>query len=106
VKANTNHSTYILFWDNPVLGLLKEPNRHSAALMKSIHTERYSTLIRALIACRKEQGLSQTELARRVGRPQSYISKVENAERRLDVVEFLEICEAIGVDGGEVMRGV
>nr|WP_282349001.1 helix-turn-helix transcriptional regulator [Pseudomonas sp. PS01301] len=74
--------------------------------MKSIHTERYSMLIRALIACRKEKGLSQTELARRVGRPQSYISKVENAERRLDVVEFLEICEAIGVEGREVMRGV
>lgn len=74
--------------------------------MKSIHTERYSTLIQALITCRKEKGLSQTELARRVGRPQSYISKVENAERRLDVVEFLEICEAIGVEGGKVMRGV
>jgi ribosome-binding protein aMBF1 (putative translation factor) len=106
VKAEANHSIHILFWDNPVLGLFKEPNRHSAVLMKSIHTERYSTLIQALIACRKEKGLSQTELARRVGRPQSYISKVENAERRLDVVEFLEICEAIGVEGGEVMRGV
>jgi ribosome-binding protein aMBF1 (putative translation factor) len=106
VETDADHNMYIPFWDNPILGLLKEPNRHSAVLMKSIHTERYSTLLRALIACRKEKGLSQTELAQRVGRPQSYISKVENAERRLDVIEFLEICEAIGVEGGEVMRGV
>lgn len=74
--------------------------------MKSIHTERYATLLAALIECRKAQGLNQTQLAERVGRPQSYISKIENAERRLDVIEFVELCEAIGVEASELLRKV
>lgn len=74
--------------------------------MKSIHTERYASLLMALIECRKAQGLNQTQLAERVGRPQSYISKIENAERRLDVIEFVELCEAIGVEASQLLRKV
>lgn len=74
--------------------------------MKSIHTERYAKLLEALVDCRKTAGLSQTELSERVGRPQSYISKIENAERRLDVIEFIELCEALKADACEVIRKV
>ncbi|WP_341937929.1 helix-turn-helix domain-containing protein [Marinimicrobium sp. C2-29] len=47
---------------------------------------------------RKERaGLTQVELSQALGRPQSYVSKYETGERRLDYVEVVEICQAIGV---------
>lgn len=46
---------------------------------------------------RQAQGLIQTEVAQRLGKPQSYVSKYESGERRLDVVEFLEVCDAMNV---------
>ena len=49
-----------------------------------------------LAEARQAAGLSQVDLARRLGRPQSYVSKFESGERRLDVVEFIEVAEALG----------
>jgi transcriptional regulator with XRE-family HTH domain len=43
-------------------------------------------------------GLSQEEVARRLRRPQSFVSKYENGERRLDIIELIEVAEAIGFD--------
>ena len=43
-------------------------------------------------------GLTQVELAARLRRPQSFVSKYEGGERRLDVVEFVEVTQAIGCD--------
>jgi transcriptional regulator with XRE-family HTH domain len=51
-----------------------------------------------LVAARKESGLTQVQLAERLSRPQSFVSKVERGERRLDVVEFFEVAQAIGID--------
>ena len=45
---------------------------------------------------RKESGLSQQELADRLKRPQSFVSKYERGERKLDFIETVEICEALG----------
>ena len=47
---------------------------------------------------RKAQGLTQEELARRLNCPQSYVSKYELGERRLDFVETLYVCDALGID--------
>jgi transcriptional regulator with XRE-family HTH domain len=47
---------------------------------------------------RQEAGLRQSELAERLGRPQSYVSKYENGDRRLDLVELRELTDALGVD--------
>ena len=47
---------------------------------------------------RKEAALTQEQLAKRLKRPQSFVAKYENGERRLDVVEFVEIARKIGVD--------
>lgn len=52
---------------------------------------------------RELAGLSQTELAKRLRRPQSFVSKYESAERRLDVVEFSEICDALGLDPAKIL---
>jgi len=45
---------------------------------------------------RKESGLTQAQLAARIHKPQSYISKYESGERRLDFIEVMEICDACG----------
>ena len=56
-----------------------------------------------LTAARERAGLKQTELAVRLGVPPSYLSKVENGTRRLDVIEFVRIAEAIGADPQEIV---
>ena len=63
---------------------------------RSRRSPRYSRLTEMLVRARQDAGLSQVDLARRLGRPQSYVSKYESGERRLDVVEFLEATEAMG----------
>ncbi len=57
---------------------------------------RYKRLLELLSAARCDAGLSQVDLARLLGKPQSYISKFESGQRRLDVVELLDVTEAIG----------
>lgn len=53
---------------------------------------------------RIKKGLSQRELARRIKVPQSYVSKYETGERRLDFVETVYVCEALGVSIEEFAR--
>lgn len=73
---------------------------------KSIHRESYKYLCALLIARRKEAGLSQYDLAARLNRPQSFIAKIEVGERRIDVLEFLDIANALNADPYEILRAV
>ena len=66
-------------------------------MTRSIFTHRYERLRSLIIEARKRAGLTQVELARKLGRPQSFVSKYEIGERRLDVVEFVDVAAAIGV---------
>lgn len=50
--------------------------------------------------------MTQQQLADELGRPQSFVSKVENGDRRLDVIEFLEICRLLGADSGALLKQV
>jgi transcriptional regulator with XRE-family HTH domain len=59
---------------------------------------------RQFIQARKSAGLTQVDLADRLGRPQSFVSKYERGERRLDVIEFCEVCRALGVDPVEFLQ--
>ena len=72
--------------------------------MKSIYTEQYRILIQLLVEKRNESGLTQQALSKRLGKPQSYVSKYENGERRLDVIEFLTIAKALKADPCDVIR--
>ena len=56
--------------------------------MRSINDTRYQDLIKKLIELRESKNVTQVELARRLNKPQSYVSKVEILERRLDVIEL------------------
>jgi transcriptional regulator with XRE-family HTH domain len=51
-----------------------------------------------MVKARKAAGLTQRELANRLHKPRSFVAKYEGGERRIDVVEFLTVCQAIGVD--------
>lgn len=64
---------------------------------KSIHDLRYQSLIEALTCERKRLNISQAELAKKVGMSQSDISKIEQLERRLDVLEFVRILETFRI---------
>jgi transcriptional regulator with XRE-family HTH domain len=65
--------------------------------LKSIHDPRYVEMLGQLRRAREQQGVGQRDLAARLGRPQSYISKIETGDRRVDLVEILDICRALGV---------
>jgi transcriptional regulator with XRE-family HTH domain len=66
-------------------------------LQKSIHSARYRTFVRLLREERERAGVTQAELARRLDEQQSFVSKCERGERRLDVVEVRLICNALGI---------
>ena len=65
---------------------------------KSVHTRNYRQFLKLLIEVRKDAGVTQEQLARRLNRPQSFVSKCENGERRVDIVELMEILQSIGVE--------
>lgn len=67
-------------------------------MTKSVHTKNYARFLELLIKARKDASVTQDEVAERLSRPQSFVSKYENGERRVDVIEFLEIAQAIGFD--------
>lgn len=66
--------------------------------LSSLYPKLYQRLIDLLIQARKNAGITQVELGKRIGRRQTFVSKFELGERRLDVAEFIEISRAIGVD--------
>ena len=57
-------------------------------MSKSVHSDDYRNIIERLKEARIEAGLSQQDVADKLGKPQSYISKIESGERRLDVAEI------------------
>lgn len=71
--------------------------------MKSIHDQRYIELIALLRQARRKSGRTQSEIAQILGRPQSYVSKVETCERRIDVIELLRLCQAVEATLPEVL---
>jgi transcriptional regulator with XRE-family HTH domain len=78
----------------------------TADVPKSAFTSRSKSVQKLLAAARVAAGLTQTALAKKLGRPQSFVSKFEAGERRLDIVEFLEVTRAIGVDPHDIIRRV
>ena len=63
-------------------------------LTLKVEQRRLQALLREV---RQEAGLRQTDLAKRLGQPQSFISKYESGERRLDLPELRQVCKAIGI---------
>ena len=64
----------------------------------SSFSEKYLRFRCLLIRFRHDKSVTQTQLAESLDRPQSFVSKYESGERRLDLIEFLEIVKVLGID--------
>ncbi|MBA0231977.1 helix-turn-helix domain-containing protein [Stenotrophomonas maltophilia] len=64
---------------------------------QSTHNSDYQLLLAVLKAARKRAGVSQVDLASRLGNTQTFVSKCERGERRIDAVELVEFAEALGI---------
>ena len=74
------------------------------SMTKSVFTDRYKLFLNLLVQERKDRGITQVLLAKRLNKPQSYVSKYENGERRLDVVEFLDIAACLELDAAAFIQ--
>jgi transcriptional regulator with XRE-family HTH domain len=73
---------------------------------RSRRSPRRTQLQQLLAGRRRAVGLTQAELAVRLGRPQSFVSKYETGERRLDVIEFLEVADALTLDPASIIAAL
>lgn len=74
--------------------------------MRHLRTVRHRRLIEAVATAREAAGISQRALAEKLKRSNSFVSKFEAGERRLEVCEFIELCEAIGADPAQLVRRI
>ncbi|MBZ9763328.1 helix-turn-helix domain-containing protein [Mesorhizobium sp. CA8] len=73
---------------------------------RSLRSPRQLRLLKELVAARKNKGLTQSQVAEVLGRPQSFVAKYEGGERRLDVIEFLDLTEVLEIDPCELLAQV
>lgn len=65
---------------------------------KSVFSDAHNTVVRLLVRTRIAAGLRQAELAARIGKGQSFISRIEQGQRRVDVLEFYALIRAMGLE--------
>ncbi len=75
-------------------------------MSKSLRTSQQQLLQDLLINLRKSKNLTQTDIAQKLGRPQSFIAKYEGGERRLDVVEFVDVARALEADPCKILASL
>jgi transcriptional regulator with XRE-family HTH domain len=67
-------------------------------LRKTLRSKGHRALIDILVESREQAGLTQRDLAARLKRPHSFVGRIEAGERRVDVIEFIEIARVMGLD--------
>lgn len=67
-------------------------------MLKTLRSARHRRLVELLVEARERSGLTQSELAARLGRYQSVVAAIEGGGRRVDVVEFIDIADALDID--------
>jgi len=73
---------------------------------RSAYNHAYATLVAGLVEARKQAGVTQVELTHRLGKPQSFISKIERGERRIDIVEFCAVARALGLTPSALLHRI
>lgn len=89
--------------DNPNIGLARQSNRIARRMSKTIHSERHRRLVEILVERRKAAGLSQAAVAREMGRHQPFIANIESGDRRVDLVELIDLADILGFDVHEII---
>ncbi|MGC1305009.1 MAG: helix-turn-helix transcriptional regulator [Caulobacteraceae bacterium] len=69
---------------------------------KSVFGGAHQDLVRVLTEARKSSGLLQAQLGEKVGKDQTFISLIENSQRRVDVLEFIALCRAMKIDPAKI----
>lgn len=75
-------------------------------MTRSLHSPEYEKFRSILVLARSKSGRTQADVSTALGKPQSFVAKYEGGERRLDVVEFLQVCGALDIDPHAVIRGL
>lgn len=75
-------------------------------MSKTLRSARHKRLTMVVAQARHDRKLTQAELAERLGRPQSFVAKTESGERRLDVIELIDLADALGIDVADVVAKV
>ena len=78
--------------------------RPRAQMDKSIHSREYRAFLKLLRGTRIQAKVTQTELAARIDEAQTFVSKCERGERRIDIIELRSICSALGTSLQKVTR--
>jgi transcriptional regulator with XRE-family HTH domain len=73
-------------------------------MSRTLQSARHEALIALLVEKRREAGLTQAQVAKKLKRYQSYVATVESRQRRIDVVEFLDFADAIGFDPRDAIK--
>lgn len=67
-------------------------------MANALHRPQYELFRKLMIQAREKSGLTQVQVAGALGKPQSFVSKYERGDRRLDFSEFVEIADVLGID--------
>jgi len=73
---------------------------------KHLRSARHRALIAAIVEARTAAGMSQREFAKKLGRTNNFVWRIEAGERQVNVLEFIEIAKAAGVPADELIRRV
>jgi transcriptional regulator with XRE-family HTH domain len=73
-------------------------------MSRTIHSVRHEALRALLVEERKAAGLTQAAIAKKLNRYQSFVATVESGQRRIDVIEFLDLARAIGFSPVEAIE--
>lgn len=75
-------------------------------MSRSVFAGDYAAVVATIVDARHKTGMTQVELAARLSKPQSFISKIERGERRIDVLEFCAVARAMGVSPAALIDAI
>lgn len=81
--------------------MAKKPTQHRS---RARYSPEYDLLLNRLIAARRAAGVTQAEVAARLRKPQSHVSKCEAKDREINIIDLLRWSQAVGLDFGELMQ--